>query len=100
MTSWRFPKNGEEDDYDMPEPSDLLWPQQTRTVSFPTSQASMNLAQLASSNLPPRSGLLSMLMDEDDIDMETEVSDDRSTVRGSIRQSMVAPAPPFAQRGW
>jgi hypothetical protein len=60
----------------------------------------MNLAQLASSNLPPRSGLLSMLMDEDDIDMETEVSDDRSTVRGSIRQSMVAPAPPFAQRGW
>jgi hypothetical protein len=79
-------------------------------AAFPTSRASMNLAELATNNrtmVPPRSGLrLNMLLsssndDDADIDMESEVSDGRSTVRGSVfRQSFTSPTPSFAQRGW
>jgi len=112
MDAWRFPTAEFDDDYEMPEPTGLLWPQgSSRRLgqsAFPTSQASMNLAELASSRtiVPPRSGVrLNMLLsgngeDDLDIDMASEVSDDRSTVRGSIRQSFAAPAPPFAQQRW
>ncbi|CAK9785215.1 hypothetical protein CC85DRAFT_82047 [Cutaneotrichosporon oleaginosum] len=86
----------------------LLWPQATRNpgVEHTTAQRlERNLNHYSPDDelfQPPSSSLrLGMLMNSDTDDMD---SDDASTVRGSIRGSMrdsfLAPIPPFTRRGW
>jgi hypothetical protein len=84
----------------------LLWPQATRNSGMSTAQRlERNLGQYAPDDelfQPPSSSLrLGMLMNSDTDDMDSDdASTVRGSVRGSIRDSFLAPIPPFTQRGW
>lgn len=84
----------------------LLWPQATRDGDMSTAQRlERNLGQYSADDelfQPPSSSLrLGMLMNSNSDDMDSDdASTVRGSVRGSIRDSFLAPIPPFTQRGW
>ncbi|BEI85606.1 hypothetical protein CcaverHIS002_0510070 [Cutaneotrichosporon cavernicola] len=84
----------------------LLWPQATRNGDMTTAQRLERTVGHYSPDdelfQPPSSSLrLGMLMNSDSDDMDSDdASTVRGSIRGSIRDSFLAPIPPFTQRGW